>query len=118
MDRGGIALLVSVQATAAAVAGLVLLGHGQRDVDARPRDRDRRPLRGAAYGSIAGVAGSMTTAARAVAPFAAAVYAAAVGYTALFWTLVGLALVAALLALRAEQAAGSDSIERHFLRPG
>ena len=52
----------------------------------------------AAYGTIASVAGGMTTAARAAGPFAAAVYAAAVGYTALLWTLVGLAAVAALLA--------------------
>ena len=59
-----------------------------------------------AYGAIASVAGSMTTAARAAGPFAAAVYAAAVGYTALLWTLSGLALVAALLAHHAEQLGG------------
>ena len=40
----------------------------------------------------------MTTAARAAGPFAAAVYAAVVGYTALLWTLVALAAVAAALA--------------------
>jgi hypothetical protein len=57
----------------------------------------------AAYGSIAGVAGSMTTAARAVGPFAAAVYAGLVGYTALLWTLAGVAVVAAALAYRAEK---------------
>jgi hypothetical protein len=42
----------------------------------------------------------MTTAARAIGPFAAAVYLAVVGYTALLWTLVALAL----LAYRAERA--------------
>ena len=49
--------------------------HGQRHGDARAGDRDRRPLRAGAYGTIAGVAGSMTTAARAAGPFAAALYA-------------------------------------------
>jgi hypothetical protein len=63
-----------------------------------------------AYGAIASVAGAMTTGARAVGPFAAALYAAAVGYTALLWTLSGLALVAAVLAHRAERhAAGQVS---------
>ena len=45
-----------------------------------------------AYGTIAGVAGGMTTAARAAGPFAAALYATAVGYTTLLWTLALLAL--------------------------
>ena len=55
-----------------------------------------------AYGTIASVAGGLTTTARAAGPFAAAVYAATVGYTALLWTLAALALAAAVLAHRAE----------------
>jgi hypothetical protein len=42
----------------------------------------------------------MTTAARAVGPFAAVVWAAAVGYEAMLWTLVALAGAATLLAVR------------------
>lgn len=57
----------------------------------------------AAYGSIAGVAGSLTTAARAAGPFAAALYAGLVGYGALLWTLSALAVVAALLAYEASR---------------
>jgi MFS family permease len=102
---GGITILVSVQATAGVVAGLVLLGMGN-GMSTLARANTIADLYGAAaYGSIAGVAGAMTTAARAVGPFAAAVYVTAVGFTALFWTLVVLALVAALLAHRAERAA-------------
>ena len=56
----------------------------------------------AAYGTIASVAGGMTTAARAAGPFLAALYLAAVGYTTLLWTLAALALAAAALALRVE----------------
>ena len=57
-----------------------------------------------AYGTIAGVAGGLTTSARAAGPFAAAIYAASVGYTALLWTLTALALAAAVLAHRAARA--------------
>jgi hypothetical protein len=55
-----------------------------------------------AYGTIASVSAAMTTAARAGSPVLAAVYAAAVGYGALLWTLAGVALLAAGLALSAE----------------
>ena len=57
----------------------------------------------AAYGAIAGVAGALTTAARAAAPFTAAVYAGLVGYSALLWTLAAIAVVAAWLAYGAER---------------
>ena len=63
---------------------------------------DRRPLRRRRYGTIGGVAAFFTTGARAGGPVAAAVYAARVGYTTLLWTLAALALVAAVLAFRAE----------------
>jgi MFS family permease len=101
----GIAIVVSVHATAAVVAGLVLLGMGN-GMATLARATAIADLYGSgAYGAIAGVTGSMTTAARATGPFAAALYAGAVGYTGLLWTLAGLALVAALLAHRAERAA-------------
>ena len=80
------------------LVGLVLLGMGN-GMATLARATAIADLYGAgAYGTIASVAGGMTTAARAAGPFLAAVYAAAVGYTALLWTLVALAVVAALLA--------------------
>jgi len=55
------------------------------------------------YGAIAGVAGGVTTASRALAPVAAALYAAALGLPALFWTLALVAALAAWLAHDAER---------------
>ena len=99
----GIALLVSVHTTGAALAGLVLLGMGN-GMTTLARATAIADLYGAGdYGAIAGVAGSMTTAARAAAPFAAALYAGLVGYTVLLWTLSALAVVAAWLAYTAER---------------
>jgi predicted MFS family arabinose efflux permease len=103
LTAAGIALVVSVDLTAAVVGGLVLLGMGN-GMATLARATTIADLYGSgAYGAIASVAGSMTTAARAAGPFVAALYAAAVGYTALLWTLAAFALVAALLAHRAEQ---------------
>jgi MFS family permease len=99
----GIAVVVSVHSTVAVVAGLVVLGMGN-GMSTLARATAIADLYGSgAYGAIASVAGSMTTAARAAGPLAAALYAGAVGYTALLWTLSALALVAALLAHRAER---------------
>ena len=99
----GIALLVGVDGTGAVLAGLVLLGMGN-GMTTLARATAIADLYGAdAYGAIAGVAGSMTTAARAVAPFAAAIYAGLVGYPALLWTLSALALIATGLAYDAER---------------
>jgi MFS family permease len=99
----GIVIVVTVHATGAVVAGLVLLGMGN-GMATLARATTIADLYGsAAYGSIAGVAGSMTTAARAAGPFAAAVYAGLVGYTALLWTLAAVAVTAAALAYRAEK---------------
>jgi predicted MFS family arabinose efflux permease len=99
----GIALLVSVDATAAALVGLVLLGMGN-GLTTLARATAIADLYGAGdYGAIAGVAGAMTTAARAAAPFTAAVYADLVGYTTLLWTLSAIALVATALAYDAER---------------
>jgi MFS family permease len=98
----GIAITVTVQATAGAVIGLVLLGMGN-GMATLSRATAMADLYGpAAYGSIAGVAASLTTAARALGPVSAAAYAALVGYDTMLWTLTGVALIAALLAQRAE----------------
>jgi MFS family permease len=98
----GIALNVAVDATWAVVVGLVLLGMGN-GMGTLARATTIADLYGAkAYGTIASVAASMTTAARAGGPVAAAVLAAAVGYGALLWTLAALAALAAALAYRAE----------------
>jgi MFS family permease len=97
----GIAVLVSVHATWAVIVGLVLLGMGN-GMSTLARATSIADLFGSgAYGTIASVAASLTTAARAVGPVAAAVYAAAFGYVALLWTLVAVTVVAAALAYRA-----------------
>lgn len=94
----GIAILVSVHATAAVVVGLVLLGMGNGMATLARATAIADLYGSAAYGSIAGVAGAMTTAARAAGPFTAALYAGLFGYTALLWSLSGLAVAAAALA--------------------
>jgi predicted MFS family arabinose efflux permease len=94
----GIAIVVSVHGTAAVIAGLVLLGMGNGMATLARATAIADLYGSAAYGAIAGVAGAMTTAARAAGPFAAALYAGLVGYTALLWTLAVLALGAAVLA--------------------
>jgi Major Facilitator Superfamily len=98
----GIALLVGVHGTVAAIAALVVLGmgNGMSTLSRATLIADRYGA--GAYGTIGGVAAFFTTGARAGGPVAAAVYAEAVGYTTLLWTLAALALVAAALAFRAE----------------
>ena len=94
----GVAVVVAFDSTATVLIGLVLLGMGN-GMATLSRATAIADLYGpAAYGTIASVAGGLNTAARAAGPFLAAVYAAVVGYSALLWTLVGLAAVAALLA--------------------
>jgi predicted MFS family arabinose efflux permease len=96
----GVTVVVSLHSTVAVIVGLVLLGMGN-GMATLARATAIADLYGAgAYGTIASVAGSLTTGARAAGPFAAALYAAAVGYAALLWTLAGLALLAAVLAAR------------------
>jgi MFS family permease len=94
----GVMVVVSVHATAAILAGLVLLGMGNGMATLARATAIADLYGAAAYGTIASVAGAMNTAARAAGPFAAAVYAGAVGYAGLLWTLAGLAVIAALLA--------------------
>jgi hypothetical protein len=97
----GIAVFVSIDTGPAVVTGLVLLGMGN-GMATLSRATSIADLYGSgAYGTIAGVTASMTTAARALGPFAAAVWAATVGYQAMLWTLVALAVAAAVLAYRA-----------------
>ena len=98
----GIGVAVAIDAGAAVVAGFVLLGMGNGMATLARATVIADRYGQAAYGTIAGVAASVTIAARAAAPVAAAAYAAAVGYPALFWTLAALALAAAVLGHRAE----------------
>jgi MFS family permease len=101
----GVMIVVTADATALVVAGIVLLGMGN-GMATLARATAIADLYGSgAYGTIAGVAASLTTAARAIGPFAAAVYATAVGYSALLWTLAALALIAGALAHHAERLA-------------
>ncbi len=97
----GIAVVVSVHATAAVLVGLVVLGMGNGMATLARATAIADRYGPGAYGTIAGVAGGMTTAARAAGPFAAALYATAFGFTALLWTLALLAVAAAALAAAA-----------------
>jgi predicted MFS family arabinose efflux permease len=98
----GVAIVVSVSATWAIVAGLVLLGMGNGMGTLARATAIADLYGGKAYGTIASVAASLTTTARAGGPIAAALLAAAAGYEALLWTLAGLPALAAVLAYRAE----------------
>jgi MFS family permease len=99
----GIAVIVSVEATGAVLAGLVLLGMGNGMTTLARATAIADHYGGGAYGTIGGVAAAATTVARAAGPVAAAVFAAALGYVTLLWTLAGIAALAALLANRAER---------------
>jgi len=101
----GIAVVVSIQATWAVVLGLVLLGMGN-GMATLARATTIADLYGpAAYGTIAGIAAALTTAARAGGPVLAALYVAGLGYGALLWSLAVLAAIAAGLAFAAERLA-------------
>jgi MFS family permease len=99
----GIAGLAVVEGSAFVIAALVLLGMGNGMTTLARATVIADRYGSAAYGAIAGVAASGTTAARAVGPVAAAAYAAATGYPTLIWTLAALTLAASLLAYRAER---------------
>jgi MFS family permease len=98
----GIAVVVAIDAPTAVVAGFVVLGMGNGMATLARATILADRYGQAAYGTITGVAASVTIAARAAAPVAAAAYAAAVGYPALFWTLAAVAAVATVLGYRAE----------------
>lgn len=99
----GVTVVVGLHSTVAVLGGLVLLGMGNGMATLARATAIADLYGSSAYGTIASVTGSMTTAARAAGPFAAAVYAGAVGYTALLWTLAALPAAAAALAHRAEK---------------
>lgn len=101
---GALALVAgSGRADAAVVAGLVGLGmaNGMAILSRATMLADRYGA--AAYGTIAGVAATSSTAARALAPVGAAGYASVVGYVAMLWTLAIVALLAAALAVLADR---------------
>jgi predicted MFS family arabinose efflux permease len=105
----GLALIVGVDATAAVVAGLVLLGMGNGMATLARATVIADRYGAAAYGTIASVAASATIGARAAAPVAAAAYAALVGYGALLVTLGAIAGLAAVLAYAAERGAAATA---------
>jgi MFS family permease len=100
----GIVLIVAVPGTAAVLAGMVVLGMGNGMALLARATVIADRYGPAAYGAIAGVAASVTTGARALAPVAAAAWASLVGYHGLLWTLAALAALAVLLGAQAERA--------------
>ena len=101
----GIAALTAADSNALVIGALVVLGMGNGMTTLARAVVIADRYGAAAYGSIAGVAASATTAARAVGPVAAAAYAAVTGYTTLLWTLAAATLLAGFLAYRSERAA-------------
>ena len=102
---GGLAVVVSAEASGAVVAGLAVLGMGN-GMTTLARATMIADLYGThEYGSIASLVAAMTTGARAAGPVTAALYAAAFGYGALLWTLAGLAAIASWLGYAAERRA-------------
>lgn len=100
----GIAVLVTAPGRGATLAGLVLLGmgNGMATLARATVIADRHGT--ALYGTLAGVAASATTLARALGPVSAAALAALSGYTAMLWTLVALTGVAVVCAVGSERA--------------
>jgi predicted MFS family arabinose efflux permease len=102
----GIGMIVGVDATAAVIAGLILLGMGNGMATLARATAIADRYGAAAYGTIASVAAATTIGARAAAPVAAAAYAAVVGYGTLLVTLAAIAVLAALLAFVSERGPG------------
>lgn len=101
----GILLVVCVDAPAAVVAGMILLGMGNGMATLARATVIADRYGPASYGAIASVMGAGTMSARAVAPVAAAAWAATVGYASMLLTLSTLAVLAAVLAFAAERSA-------------
>lgn len=99
----GIVLVVAVDSTAGALAGLVVLGMGNGMATLARATSLADRFGTIEYGTIAGVAASMTTAARAIGPVAAAALASVSSYTTLLWLLAGIAVTAAMLAQRSDR---------------
>jgi MFS family permease len=98
----GIAALAAGGGRGMVLAGVILLGMGNGMATLARATVIADRYGQAAYGTIAGVAASVSTAARAAGPVAAALYAAVAGYHGLLWTLVGLSVAAAWLGYRSE----------------
>jgi MFS family permease len=113
----GIAVIVGAHGDVALLLGFVLLGIGNGMTTLARAAAIADHYGAAGYGTIAGVAGAVTTAARAAAPVTAAVYAVAVGYTAVLWTLAVLAVLAAVLAYRAETSLATSDTAHGPLAP-
>jgi MFS family permease len=101
----GILLVVGIDAPAAVLVGMILLGMGNGMATLARATVVADRYGAASYGAIASVMGAGTMSARAVAPVTAAAWAAAVGYTSMLLTLSALAALAALLAFAAERSA-------------
>jgi predicted MFS family arabinose efflux permease len=101
----GILLVVGIDAPAAVVVGMMLLGMGNGMATLARATVVADRYGAASYGAIASVMGAGTMSARAVAPVTAAVWATTVGYTSMLLTLCALAVLAALLAFAAERSA-------------
>jgi MFS family permease len=100
---GIVLVVVGIDAPAAVVGGMVLLGMGNGMATLARATVIADRYGPAAYGTIASVAGAGTMGARAAAPVAAAAWAAIVGYGAMLATLAAIAALAALLAYAAER---------------
>ena len=99
----GLGVLVAIPEAEAVIAGFVLLGMGNGMATLARATLIADRYGQAAYGAIAGVAQSMTIAARGMAPVTASLYVAVVGYGTLLWSLVALALAAVALGYGAER---------------
>jgi MFS family permease len=100
---GTVLVLAGVDATAAVIAGMVLLGMGNGMATLARATVIADRYGPAAYGMLASVTSAGTMGARAAAPVAAAAWATVVGYGAMLGTLAALAALAALLAYAAER---------------
>jgi predicted MFS family arabinose efflux permease len=94
----GVAVIVLVEGRAAVFAGVCLVGMGNGMVTLARATAIADLYGPGAYGLIGGVAASATTGARALGPVVGAAWAVVVGYSALMWSFVGLALLAAAMA--------------------
>lgn len=101
----GLGVIVALPTAEAVVAGFVLLGMGNGMATLARATVIADRYGQAAYGTISGVAQSVTVAARGLAPVTASLYLAVVGYGTLLWSLVALALAAAALGYGAERSA-------------
>jgi MFS family permease len=98
----GIGLVVAAPASDLVVVGLVLLGMGNGMATLTRATVLADRYGPDAYGTVAGVAGAVSTTARAIGPLAGAALAAAAGYTVALWTLAAFAAAAAFSAYLAE----------------